>query len=151
MDRQIKSLWPSNICWGNDLLPVGTKHVLNHAEGDCRTFWNEIVPQSITKIRLKTAYTFHSIHPGSNIPDSQVHGANMGPTWVLSAPDGPHVGPMYLAIRNVAEMGLLFYLWLSKASANETKWPEIFCKSLVIDQLPKLLSQWTRMIQNQSW
>ena len=26
------------------------------------------------------------------------HGANMGPTWVLSAPDGPHVGPMNLAI-----------------------------------------------------
>ena len=33
------------------------------------------------------------------IPDSKVHGANMGPTWVLSAPDGPHVGPMNLAIR----------------------------------------------------
>ena len=31
--------------------------------------------------------------------DSKVHGANMGPTWVLSAPDGPHVGPMNLAIR----------------------------------------------------
>ena len=28
------------------------------------------------------------------------HGANMGPTWVLSAPDGPHVGPMNLAIRD---------------------------------------------------
>ena len=28
------------------------------------------------------------------IPDSKVHWANMGPTWVLSAPDGPHVGPM---------------------------------------------------------
>ena len=27
------------------------------------------------------------------------NGANMGPTWVLSAPDGPHVGPMNLAIR----------------------------------------------------
>ena len=25
-------------------------------------------------------------------------GANMGHTWVLSAPDGPHVGPMKLAI-----------------------------------------------------
>ena len=25
--------------------------------------------------------------------DSKIHGANMGPTWVLSAPDGPHVGP----------------------------------------------------------
>ena len=34
-----------------------------------------------------------------NNPDRQVHGANMGPTWVLSAPDGPHVGPMNLAIR----------------------------------------------------
>ena len=34
-------------------------------------------------------------------PDSKVHGANMGPTGVLSAPDGPHVGPMNLAIRDV--------------------------------------------------
>ena len=32
-------------------------------------------------------------------PDSKVHGDNMRPTWVLSAPDGPHVGPMNLAIR----------------------------------------------------
>ena len=32
------------------------------------------------------------------VPDSKVHGANMGPTWVLSAPDGPHVNPMNLAI-----------------------------------------------------
>ena len=32
-------------------------------------------------------------------PDSKFHGANMGNTWVLSAPDGPHVGPMNLAIR----------------------------------------------------
>ena len=33
-------------------------------------------------------------------PDSKVHGANMGPTWVLSAPDGLHVGPMNLVIRD---------------------------------------------------
>ena len=32
-------------------------------------------------------------------PDSKVHGANMGPTWVLSAPDGPHDGLMNLAIK----------------------------------------------------
>ena len=32
-------------------------------------------------------------------PDSKVYGANMGPTWVLSAPDGPYVGPLNLAIR----------------------------------------------------
>ena len=35
-------------------------------------------------------------------PDSKVHGATMGPTWVLSAPDGPHIGPMNLAIRGVS-------------------------------------------------
>ena len=32
-------------------------------------------------------------------PDNKVHEAYMGPTWVLSAPDGPHVGSMNLAIR----------------------------------------------------
>ena len=32
-------------------------------------------------------------------PDSKVYGANMGPTWVLLVPDGPHVGPMHLATR----------------------------------------------------
>ena len=37
----------------------------------------------------------------NDFPDSKVHWANMGPTWVLSAPDGPHVGPMNLAIRVV--------------------------------------------------
>ena len=35
---------------------------------------------------------------GHNLSDSKVHGANMGPTWVLSAPDGPHDGPLNLAI-----------------------------------------------------
>ena len=36
--------------------------------------------------------------PIDGFPDSKVHGANMGPTWVLSAPDEPHVGLMNLAI-----------------------------------------------------
>ena len=34
-------------------------------------------------------------------PDNKIFGANMGPTWVLSAPDGPHVGPINLAVRAV--------------------------------------------------
>ena len=38
------------------------------------------------------------------IPDSKVHGAQMGPTWVLSAPGGPHVGPMNLVIRDVMDI-----------------------------------------------
>ena len=37
----------------------------------------------------------------NTIPDSKVHGVNMGPNWVLSAPDGSHVGPMNLAIRDL--------------------------------------------------
>ena len=35
------------------------------------------------------------------ISDSKVHGVNMGPTWVLSSQDGPHVGPMNLGMRDV--------------------------------------------------
>ena len=29
-------------------------------------------------------------------PDSKIHGANMGPTWVLSAQDGPMLAPWTL-------------------------------------------------------
>ena len=36
-----------------------------------------------------------------NTPDSEVHGANMGSTWVLAVLDGPHVGPMNLAMRDI--------------------------------------------------
>ena len=32
-------------------------------------------------------------------PDSKVPVAHIGPTWVLSAPGRPHVGPINLAIR----------------------------------------------------
>ena len=31
-------------------------------------------------------------------PDSKPHGANMGPTWVLSPPGGAHFGPMNIAL-----------------------------------------------------
>ena len=41
-------------------------------------------------------------------PDSKVHGANLGPTWVLSAPDGPHDGPMNLAIWVVSHDDMSF-------------------------------------------
>ena len=39
----------------------------------------------------------------SRVPENKVYGANMGPSWVLSATDGPHIGPMNLAIRGVLE------------------------------------------------
>ena len=69
----------------------------------CVTFWlNTCIPTQISTIQLcKRKYI-----PQNNacinqiIPDSKLHGANMGPAWVLPAPDGPHVGPMNLAIRD---------------------------------------------------
>ena len=33
-----------------------------------------------------------------DIPDTEDHGAIMGPTWDRQDPGGPHVGPMNLAI-----------------------------------------------------
>ena len=39
--------------------------------------------------------------PLFKLPESKVHGANMRPTWALSVPDGPHVGPMNLALKAV--------------------------------------------------
>ena len=54
---------------------------------------------------MRQAFPYHAIIRNfftETVPDSKVHGANMGPTWVLSALDGPHVGPMNLAIRAYA-------------------------------------------------
>ena len=42
-----------------------------------------------------------------DVADSKDHGANMGPTWVLSAPGGPHVGPMNLVIRSVNQVATM--------------------------------------------
>ena len=48
-----------------------------------------------------------------NTPDSKVHGANMGPTWVLSAPDGPHAGPMNFAIRDTLVKYDSFFMFVA--------------------------------------
>ena len=37
------------------------------------------------------------------IQDGKGHGANMESTWVLSAPAGPHIGPINLAVRDVMQ------------------------------------------------
>ena len=50
-------------------------------------------------IALWQTITRDNNNPVFGYPDGKVHGADIGPTWVLSAPDGPHVGPMNLAIK----------------------------------------------------
>ena len=46
----------------------------------------------------------------------------MGPTWVLSAPDGPHVGPMSLAIRGILEPYMLLYFRPLLRTTAEHHW-----------------------------
>ena len=54
------------------------------------------------KIVTKLFYSYNGNSYTDNMtPDGKVHGANMEPTWVLLAPDGPHAGPMNLAIRDI--------------------------------------------------
>ena len=53
----------------------------------------------------------------TNVPDSKVQGANMGPTWVLLAPDGPRVGPTNLAIRVTIGTMMLYSLWIQPYGA----------------------------------
>ena len=55
------------------------------------------------------------IHWCATDPDSKVHGANMGPTWVLSAPDRPHE-PYYQG-KHVTSSKLV-----SVSSLNPAKW-----------------------------
>ena len=45
------------------------------------------------------------------ITDSKVHGANLGPTWVLSAPDGPMLAPWTLLSRIVLRSDLHYWWW----------------------------------------
>ena len=69
-------------------------------------WWLEIGPQlckspeSSELLIRRYSYSVFSpnVNSDSNNPDSKVHGANMGPSWGLSSPGGPYVGPMNLPI-----------------------------------------------------
>ena len=54
---------------------------------------------SLLEYEYKGVLGIVSYHILDAFLDCKIHGASMGPTWVLSAPYGPHVGPMNLAIR----------------------------------------------------
>ena len=60
-----------------------------------------------------------------SIPDSKVHGANMGPIWDRQGPGGPHVGPLNFAIWDG------FYRGFTKTCCNWTEYT--FIKSKNID------------------
>ena len=47
---------------------------------------------------------YQLVYPYRRYPDNKVHEANMESTWVLSVPDGPHVGLRNLAIWEVSTL-----------------------------------------------
>ena len=51
--------------------------------------------------RFSTKVYLRDMKHEMNSWGQHVLGANMGPIWVMSAPDGPHVGPMNLTIRAI--------------------------------------------------
>ena len=56
-----------------------------------------------------------------SVTHSKVYGAIMGSTWVLSAPDGLHVGPMNLAIRGVPGSCITTAVWRCSKSPKTLK------------------------------
>ena len=68
-------------------------------------------------------------------PDSKFHGANMGPTSVLSAPDGPHIGPMNLAIRVYHDLNLhslSFFFMNQKPKADVFERSMEYCMHIAV-------------------
>ena len=65
-------------------------------------------------LNVKLKWKYHN-------PYSKVHGANMWPTWVLSAPDGPHVGPTNLAIREALSLTSSWFVAQIRKSPHITQ------------------------------
>ena len=71
--------------------------------------YESLLPAKVVDSRNETS---------ASAPDNKIHDAIMGPTWALSAPYGPHVGPINLAIRRklidggrfIADKGMLLSL-----------------------------------------
>ena len=67
--------------------------------GLTHTFVTAEIPlmKNFLKVALVTHHHWYSVVWASLCnsadPDKKVHGANMGPTWALSAPDGPMLAP----------------------------------------------------------
>ena len=83
----VASIWSS--------IPAGSTIIYRFLCGFIFVFLWQSIKIKPTNIYIFIIYIMH----WKQFPDSKYHGANMGPTWVMSVLDGPHVGPMNLAIR----------------------------------------------------
>ena len=60
-------------------------------------------------------------------PVSKFHGANMGPIWVLSVPDGLHIGPVNLAIREDCQQS--WRISVNKSHSSTKDWNNIHSRT----------------------
>ena len=79
-------------------------HVFNKHAADSMIFikTQESSECIVISYPLMLVLPFMKSHQRDAVPDSKVHGANMGPIWCRKGPGGPHVGPMNFAIWGVA-------------------------------------------------
>ena len=89
----------SIVCIFWTLYHICEAHLTNHRE-PVGPFTKTIFHGDLDNGRLKPVMVVN--FQKRSYPGSKVYGANMVPTWVLSAPDGPHVGPRNFAIGVVA-------------------------------------------------
>ena len=91
-----KQCWPEVMFTYDITRPQWVTRIQNRNNSDIQEVEKVYAIQCFGILFLSRHRRPHSLYI---YPDSKVHGANMGPTWVLSAPNRPHVGPMNLAIR----------------------------------------------------
>ena len=66
--------------------------------------------------------SLNGIFAWEKLPDSKVHGANMGPIWGRQDPGGPHVGPMNFVIWATISEALVS-AWKGENSKVSHYWP----------------------------
>ena len=81
-----------------------------------------------------------------HVPDSKVHGANMGPTSILSAPDGPHVGHMNLAIRGIIGKLMATSILHLKAHSGQLWDTNIAPAVTCVTSTPILSTRYTKLL-----
>ena len=110
--------WPPSTSGGITTKPYRSSGITNEPLISCRQpFVLSIYPHPKFQRKTNLWYTKHHWPPNDLsswmlstptagamhvVPDNKVHVAHMRPTWVLSAPSGSHVDPMYLVIRSTS-------------------------------------------------
>ena len=84
---------------GTRSLQVGPVQPFGHVHWNPSTWSVQLPPLRHGRLAHSSISTCRKKE--GNIPDSKVHGANIGPIWSRQDSGGPHVGPMNFAIWDV--------------------------------------------------